>query len=295
MARKVNKLKTAIIGSGNIGTDLLIKVLRSQYLDCTLFAGRRLDSPGMEKAKSLGVSVSDKGIEAILENSNDCQLVFDATSAKDHLYHWPLMEKKGIVAIDMTPSMVGKRIVPAINIEEISKNGNFNMISCGGQSSIPLAYALTKAQKNIEYIEVVSSIASKSAGPGTRINLDEYIENTEAGLRSFTQCNRVKVILVLNPAQPCIDMQTTISAKVENPNMVKVREMVKKMEQKIQSYVPGYKIIVPSVYENNRIVIIVRVKGLGDYLPVYAGNLDIINCAAIVVAEEYVKRYVNME
>jgi acetaldehyde dehydrogenase len=161
------------------------------------------------------------------------------------------------------------------------------MVSCGGQASIPLAFTLTQVQQNIEYIEVVSSIASRSAGPGTRINIDEYIENTEAALRLFTKCNNVKVILVLNPAQPCIDMQTTVSAKVAKPDMEKIHIAIAKMEKKIQAYVPGYKIVVPPVYEDNRIVTMVRVRGLGDYLPSYAGNLDIINCAAIAAAEKY--------
>ena len=289
------KIKVAVLGSGNIGTDLLIKILRSEFLNCTLFVGRRLDSLGMEKARSLGVKVSDAGIDAILKEPECCDLVFDATSAQDHLYHWPLLDELNKVVIDMTPSMVGKRIVPAINLDAVECFKNFNMVSCGGQSSIPLVYALTRVEKNIEYIEVVSSIDSKSAGPGTRINLDEYIENTEEGIRVFTGCKKVKVILVLNPAYPCIDMQTTISAKVSNPDIEKVRNVVKKMEKKIQSYVPGYKIIVPPVYENNRIVIIIQVKGLGDYLPVYAGNLDIINCAAITVAEEYAKKSKNIQ
>lgn len=228
-------------------------------------------------------------MEAIRKDPDCCELVFDATSAKDHLSHWPILEKLGKIAVDMTPSKVGKMVVPAINLNGVTSCKNVNMVSCGGQASIPLAHTLTQIEKNIGYIEVVSSIASKSAGPATRINIDEYVENTEEGLRSFTGCKKVKTILILNPAQPCIDMQTTVSAKVENPNMEKIRMAVADLERKIQHYVPGYKIIVPPVYESNRIVVMVRVRGLGDYLPSYAGNLDIMNCAAIATAEEYAK------
>jgi acetaldehyde dehydrogenase len=283
----IKKLKVAILGSGNIGTDLLVKVMRSPYLECSMFIGRRFDSPGMKKAGELGAKLFNNSIQAIVDDPGSCELIFDATTARDHLRHWPIIEKLGKTVIDMTPSKVGKMIVPAVNLDSLSRNKNMNMVSCGGQASIPLACALTKAQENIEYIEVVSSISSLSAGPGTRVNIDEYIENTEEGLRTFSGCKKVKVILILNPAKPCIDMQTTISAKVKNPDMEKVKSAVAEMEKKLQRYVPGYKIVVPPVYENNRIIIMVRVRGLGDYLPVYAGNLDIINCAAIATAEAY--------
>jgi acetaldehyde dehydrogenase len=259
-------------------------------LECTLFIGRNLDSPGMLRAKELGVRVSEHRIEAILNDADCCDLVFDATSAQDHMYHWPLLQKIKKRVIDMTPSQVGRTVVPAIGLNGILEYQNVNMVSCGGQASIPLAYVIMQMHKDIEYIEVVSSIASKSAGPATRINIDEYVENTEKGLRFFTGCQRVKAILILNPAQPCIDMQTTVSIKMQQSDMEKIRVLIANMEKRIKSYVPGYKIIVPPVYENNRVVIIVRVQGLGDYLPVYAGNLDIINCAAIATAEEYARR-----
>ncbi len=264
-------------------------MLRSALLECTLFIGRNPNSAGISRAKTLGVKTSDLGIEAITKDPNCCELVFDATSAKDHLSHWPILEKLGKIIVDMTPSKIGKMIVPAVNLDEITMYKNVNLISCGGQVSIPLVHALAQIEKNIGYIEVVSSIASKSAGPATRINIDEYVENTEEGLRFFTGCKKVKAILILNPAQPCIDMQTTVSAKVENPNMEKIKMAVVDLEKKIRHYVPGYKIIVPPVYESNRLVVMVRVRGLGDYLPNYAGNLDINNCAAVATAEEYAK------
>ena len=163
------------------------------------------------------------------------------------------------------------------------------MITCGGQASIPIAYLIGKTHQDIEYIEVISSIASKSAGPATRLNLDEYVETTELGVKLFSGAKKTKAILNLNPAEPCIDMQTTIFAKVENPNIEALKIEVDKMIASIKKYVPGYQLLVPPIYENGKIVVMIKVQGLGDYLPKYAGNLDIINCAAIAVAEEYAK------
>jgi len=288
----VDKLRVAILGSGNIGTDLLVKVLRSPHLDCTLFVGRNLSSSGMTKANSLGVPISDKSIDAILQAPDCCELVFDATSAIDHKRHWPLLEELGKLVVDLTPAKVGTMCVPAVNLEQCLDSPNLNMISCGGQTSIPLAHVIGQTQGEVDYIEVVSSIASRSAGPATRINLDEYIETTEMGLRTFSGCARTKVILNLNPAQPCIDMQTTISAQVRQPDLERLAPAVAAMVVKIQQYVPGYQLLVPPMLETNRIVMMVKVQGLGDYLPRYAGNLDIINCAALAAAEAFARHRV---
>ena len=161
------------------------------------------------------------------------------------------------------------------------------MVTCGGQASIPIAHVIGKTQKDVEYIEVVSSIASRSAGPGTRVNLDEYIHTTEAGLKRFSGAQRTKAILNLNPAQPCINMQTTVFAKVANPDLNSLKPELERMVKTIQAYVPGYNVILGPLVENGRIAVIVRVLGLGDYLPPYAGNLDIINCAALSMAENF--------
>jgi len=283
----MKKLRVAIIGSGNIGTDLLIKVKRSNFLECVLFIGRNLASPGMGKAIALGVKVSDESIGAILKNPDTVDLVFDATSAKDAKVHWEILDKLGKIVIDLTPAKLGLLCIPAVNLDEVLKHRNVNMITCGGQASIPLVYLISKTQRNVGYIEVISSIASKSAGPATRLNLDEYIDTTENGIKYFSGVSRTKAILNLNPANPCIDMQTTIFAQVENPDMDILISAVDTMVNKIQKYVPGYSLLVPPIYENGRIAIMVKVQGLGDYLPKYAGNLDIINCAAIAVAEQY--------
>lgn len=281
------KLKIAIIGSGNIGTDLLIKVLRSPYLECGAFIGRNLSSSGMMKALSLGVPVSAEGIDYIVNNPDCCDLVFDATSAKSHLEHAPILRKLNKRVIDLTPAKIGLMSVPSVNLADCLNEFNVNMVTCGGQASIPVAYAIGQTQTGVDYIEVVSSIASRSAGPATRQNLDEYIKTTEDGLKEFSGATRTKAILNLNPAEPCVDMQTTIFAKVANPDIPKLAEMLSTLVEKIRKYVPGYEIILGPMVENGRIVVMARVRGLGDYLPAYAGNLDIINCAAIAMAEEY--------
>jgi acetaldehyde dehydrogenase (acetylating) len=282
-----NKLKIAILGSGNIGTDLLVKVLRSPNLECTLFIGRNLSSRGMSKALSLGVKVSDQSIDAIIKDPELCDLVFDATSALNHKYHAGILEKLNKFVVDLTPAKIGELCIPAVNLEEATNYMNVNMVTCGGQATIPLAYAIGQTHDIVNYIEVISTIASRSAGSATRVNIDEYVETTEEGIRKFSGCRKAKAILNLNPALPSIDMQTTIFAKVERPDMQRLKQAVDTMVKKIQRYVPGYQVIVPPVLENDRIVIMVKVKGRGDYLPSYAGNLDIINCAAVAVAEEY--------
>jgi acetaldehyde dehydrogenase (acetylating) len=284
------KTGVAILGTGNIGTDLLIKVMRSPFLECVLFAGRNLSSPGMTKASLLSVPVSAKGLQGIIDHKDEISLVFDATSAEDHFKHAPIFEELGIKAVDLTPAKVGRMCVPAVNLGECLDLPNVNMITCGGQASIPLAYAISKANPDVEYIETVSSIASRSAGPATRINLDEYLQTTEKGLQFFGACERTKAILNLNPAQPCVHMQTTVMAKIANPDIEKTREIVATMVSQIREYVPGYQLLLEPIVESGRLITMVRVDGLGDYLPKYAGNLDIINCAAIAYAEACARR-----
>ena len=281
------KLRVAILGTGNIGTDLLIKVMRSKSLHCSLFVGRNFRSDGMQKASNLGVNISDRGLDAIVQQADDIDLVFDATSATAHLENWSVLERLGKKVIDMTPAKVGKLCVPAINSDEIisARATNINMVTCGGQASVPIANAIASVQSDIEYIEVASSIASRSAGPATRANLDEYIETTELALLKFTGARHAKAILILNPARPPIDMQTTIYAKIKNPDLGAIRHSVYQMMQKIMAYVPGYQLIVPPTIEGGKVMTTVKVLGNGDYLPRYAGNLDIINCAAIGIAE----------
>ncbi|PQJ09473.1 acetaldehyde dehydrogenase (acetylating) [Flavipsychrobacter stenotrophus] len=284
------KLRTAIIGTGNIGTDLLVKITRSEYLECVLCAGRNLNSPGMKKASGMNIPVSPNSIDAIIQSAGDIDLVFDATSAQDHYTNSKIFRELGLIAIDLTPSRVGKMCIPAVNMQDCLEEDNLNMVTCGGQASIPLAYAIASVNKEIEYIETISSIASRSAGPATRINLDEYLQTTEMGIKSFSNAERSKAILNLNPAVPCVDMQTTVLAKIANPDLVGTKEAILKMVAKLQTYIPGYELIVEPMIENGRLAVMVRVRGLGDYLPSFAGNLDIINCAAIAAAEAFAKK-----
>lgn len=289
-----SKLNVAILGSGNIGTDLLIKVLRSPYLKCTAFIGRNFNSSGMRKALELGVNVSSDSIRYIVKYPDCCDLVFDATSASSHLEHEPILKSLKKRIIDLTPAKLGLMCIPSVNLSESLAEFNVNMITCGGQASIPVAYSIGQTQKHIEYIEVVSTIASRSAGPATRQNLDEYIKTTEEGIKQFSGAKQSKAILNLNPAEPCVNMQTTIFAKIKDPDLSSLKDFLGKIVRKIQIYVPGYELILGPIIENNRIVVMIRVKGLGDYLPQYAGNLDIINCAAIAMAEEYAKSFMNL-
>lgn len=282
------KLKVAILGGGLIGTDLLIKVIRSPLLECTGFISRSINSSRMSKAIRLGVPISDKGINAIHDNPDMCDLVFDATSASGHLIHAPILEQLGKIAIDLTPAKLGKMCVPAVNIDECLHSNNVNMITCGGQATIPLAYVIAKVHDfDVDYIEVVSTISSRSAGPATRSNIDEYIDTTEKGLQHFSKAKRTKAILILNPAEPCINMQNTVCAIVKKPNIDELKIQISRMINLLKSYVPGYEVAVEPTIEDNRIIIMIRVKGLGDFLPSYAGNLDIINCAAVAMAEKY--------
>jgi len=287
-----HKTRVAILGTGNIGTDLLIKAMRSDALECALFVGRNLRSDGMQKASQLGAPLSDRGIDAIIQQADDIDIVFDATSAAAHIDHWPVLEKLGKTVIDMTPAKIGELCVPAINTEQIieSRAKNINMITCGGQASVPIANAIAAIQDDIEYIEVASSIASRSAGPATRANLDEYIETTEQALIKFSRARHAKAILILNPARPPIDMQTTIYAKIANPDLAAIRSSVESMMKRITQYVPGYQLIVPPTLEGGKVMTTVKVLGNGDYLPRYAGNLDIINCAAIGIAERIARQ-----
>ena len=290
MTSASNKLRVAVLGSGNIGSDLLSKIVRSEFLECTLFIGRSLSSRGIARAAAMGVPVSDKSIDAIVEEPEVCDLVFDATSALSHVRHAPILEKLGKLVVDLTPSNLGHMCVPAVNLEEALAHSNVNMVTCGGQATVPIAHAIGQVHGPVPYIEVVSQIASRSAGPATRINLDEYIENTERAVLAFSGCEHAKAILNLNPAQPPVDMQSTVFAKTDTPNLEALIPAIDEMVERIRQYVPGYTLIMPPSIENGRIVVMVRVLGLGDYLPSYAGNLDIINCAAIAVAEGHAKR-----
>jgi acetaldehyde dehydrogenase len=281
------KIKASIIGTGNIGTDLLLKILKTNFIDIVAFVGRRLDSDGMILAKNRGVNTSDQGINYFINNPKCCDIVFDCSNAIDAQKHANIFKEQGIKVIDLTPSKVGDMCVPDINSEIILTDSNVNMITCGGQSSIPMLYLLSKHCKGLEYIEIVSQIASKSAGMATRINVDNYINTTKKAITKFTGCVNTKVILNLNPAEPCVDMQTTIFIKTKHIDFKNLTEKLLDKIEELKTYIPHYELVLPpTMNENNVLVLSIRVKGTGDYLPDYAGNLDIINCAAIKITEK---------
>ena len=282
----MKKIKVAILGTGNIGTDLLLKSLKKEFIEVVAFVGRRLDSPTIEIARERGVPVSDKGIEYFIQTPNLCDVVFDCTNALDAKIHAEVFGKQGVHVVDLTPSKVGDLCIPDINGDAILKTNNINMVTCGGQTSIPMLHLLSKRCGGLEYIEVVSQISSKSAGMATRINIDEYIKTTRNAITKFTGCSNTKVILNLNPAEPCVDMQTTMFIKTKNINNSNLTEEIADKIEELKTYIPYYEMVLsPTVKDNGVLVLSVRVRGSGDYLPEYAGNLDIINCAAIKETE----------
>jgi acetaldehyde dehydrogenase len=279
-------IRIGIIGTGNIGTDLLLKILREPNMTPVIFAGRRLDSDGIKLAQSYLVDVTDKGIQYFIDNPNCCDVVYDCTSAADAKEHAVVFESQGIKVIDLTPAKVGDLCVPSINPEAID-GMNVNMITCGGQASMPLLHLISKHCDKLDYIEVVSQIASKSAGMATRINIDSYIHTTEMAIKKFTKCDNCKVILNLNPAEPCVDMQTTMFLKFQNINFELLVEDIYKKIKELKQYIPYYELVMPPIINDDGILVLsIKVKGTGDYLPEYAGNLDIINCAAIEVTKK---------
>lgn len=278
-------MNVAILGTGNIGMDILMKVLRSHSLTCTHFVGRNADSTGIAVAQKLGVAVSTHGIDALLKEPQTYDLVFDATSASSHIEHFEALSALNKKMINLTPAKIGKFCVPSININDVIKHNNINMITCGGQAAIPIIHAMTTIHKKIEYIEVVSSISSKSAGIATRDNLDEYLMTTENAIKAFSSCMHAKAILNINPAVPEVNMKTTIMATIKNPQLPLIEEQMYKMIDAVKQYVPSYSMIVPPHRENNRIITMIQVVGAGDFLPSYAGNLDIITSAAVTIAE----------
>ncbi len=285
-----NKIKVAIIGTGNIGSDLLLKIQKSNVITCGLFAGRNADSAGIKLAKEIGVPTSFDSIGAIEQDPDCCEIVFDATSAKNHIEHAPILKQLGKFVIDLTPSRIGKMCIPVINAEEALCSQNINLVTCGGQACVPLAKVIMDTHPETTYIEIVGSIASKSAGAGTRANIEEYMQTTKQALEKFSGVPEAKVILVFNPAEPPVLMHNTIYASIANPNIQLLKENIEKMAELIRSYVPGYRITYGPIVDRGRVVITVQVIGSGDFLPFYAGNLDIITCAAVQMAEDFAKK-----
>lgn len=283
------KVKVALIGSGNIGTDLMFKLLRSEILEPTAMMGIDPQSEGLKLAKEHGLLTFDNSIQALEENPDLADIVFDATSAKAHLYHAKVLKKLGKKVIDLTPAAVGPYCVPAVSLDKemIATHDNVNMVTCGGQATVPIMWAISKIVP-VEYGEIVASIASKSAGPGTRQNIDEFTKTTAKAIEKIGGAKKAKAIIILNPAEPPILMRNTIYAQLAAGYEGKETEIIAAvwdMVKVVQGYVPGYRLLAEPEIKNGVVRVFTQVEGLGDYLPKYAGNLDIITSAAAHTAE----------
>lgn len=293
-------VSAAIVGPGNIGTDLMYKILdRSDEIDLERMIGifPVEESDGLQAAVDEGINVSTDGVDSVREHADEFDIVFEATTAKAHEQNAPVYEELDLFAIDLTPAAVGPYAVPVVNLDSVADAAdNINMITCGGQATIPLVHAIDRVQ-SVEYAEMVSTIASKSAGPGTRQNIDEFTQTTAAGLEEVGGADDGKAIIVLNPAEPPIMMRNTIYTQVdESVDIDEVQESVAKMEEKVQSYVPGYEVTLDPVVKDQDevgfdlgdsvvVTTMLEVEGEGHHLPPYAGNLDIMTSAALGAAE----------
>ncbi|WP_027416382.1 acetaldehyde dehydrogenase (acetylating) [Aneurinibacillus terranovensis] len=284
----MKKLRTAIIGPGNIGTDLMLKVLRCEELELGLMVGIVAESDGLRMARERSIETSDKGIDAILERKDEIDLVFDCTGAKPHVKHAPLLREAGIRAIDLTPAAVGPYVIPSVNMEANLNSPNINLVTCGGQATIPIVAKINEVA-DVEYAEIVATISSRSAGPGTRQNIDEFTKTTSRAIHQVGGADRSKAIIILNPADPPIMMRNTVYTKVKNPDQKAIEQAVEEIVKEVQTYVPGYRLKVPSIVDGDKVTTIIEVEGAGDYLPNYSGNLDIITAAAVGVAQRIAK------
>lgn len=283
-----DKIKAAIIGPGNIGMDLMYKIKKSKYIELDTVVGIDPNSEGLALARKEGYKTSHDGIKSII-GKKDIKIVFDATGAKPHSVHAPLLKEDGKIAIDLTPAAVGPYVVPVVNLHENFESENINMVTCGGQATIPIVSAINSVA-NVTYAEIVATISSKSAGPGTRQNIDEFTETTAKALVKVGGADRAKAIIILNPAEPPIMMRNTINTRVENVDKDAITRAVEEMVKRVKEYVPGYKLKVPPIFDGDRVTVIVEVEGAGDYLPKYAGNLDIITSAAVAAADKIAYR-----
>jgi len=293
------KIKVAILGSGNIGSDLMFKILREPgHMELALLAGIEPQSEGLARAREMGINASHDGIKSILDDPN-IRIVFDATSAYAHVRHAKQLREAGRIAVDLTPAARGPYVIPPVNLGEHIDKENVNLITCGGQATIPLVYAVSRVTP-VPYAEMVSTIASLSAGPGTRQNIDEFTFTTSRGLEVIGGAKRGKAIIILNPADPPILMRNTIYALLDSEEVDRkaIVESVEAMVKAVQRYVPGYRLKNEPVFEvrntpegkRTLIAMLLEVTGAGDFLPPYAGNLDIMTASARQVGELFAQK-----
>ena len=277
------KIPVAIIGPGNIGLDLMKKIIkRSKFMELKLVVGNE-GSKHLHLAEEAGIATTNRGIDGLLEH-DDIKIVFDATLASAHMVHAPLLKAAGKVAIDLTPAAVGPYVCPPVNLEGYKDLPNLNLITCGGQATIPIVYALSQVC-NVEYAEIVACIARESAGPGTRDSIDEFTITTARALREVGRAKKSKAIILLNPSKPPIMMSNTIYCLVDDPDEEKITKAVNDMVARVQQYVPGYRLKIPPTIDGNKVTTMIEIEGAGDHLPKYSGNLDIETSAALAVGE----------
>ncbi|MCR8848137.1 acetaldehyde dehydrogenase (acetylating) [Rossellomorea sp. SC111] len=280
------KIKAAIIGSGNIGTDLMYKLERSKVIDLQAMIGIDPESDGLKRAKERGYLAFDNGIQALKDHPEIADIVFDATSAKTHVRHAKVLDELGKLAIDLTPAARGPFVSPAVKNEHYLDEKNVNMITCGGQATIPIVHAINSVA-DVSYAEIVATISSKSAGPGTRANIDEFTITTRRGIEVVGGADKGKALIILNPAEPPILMRDTIYCEVKNMDEGAITKSIERMVETVKQYVPGYRLKQDPLFDGNNVTVFIEVEGAGDYFPVYAGNLDIMTAAATRVAEDF--------
>jgi acetaldehyde/propanal dehydrogenase len=283
------KVRCAIVGSGNIGTDLLYKLRRSRVLDPVWMVGIEPDSAGLARARSMGIATTHQGLAGVADRlvEDGVRIAFDATSAAIHRENAALLRDHGIVAIDLTPAAIGPYCVPAVNLREAAAEAatNVNMVSCGGQATIPIVAAVARVQP-VAYAEIVATVASKSAGPGTRKNIDEFTRTTARGLEKVGGAAKGKAIIILNPAEPPLIMRNTVHCLTEeDPDTRVIAESIRERIREVGRYVPGYRLKNDVVFDGRRVSVFLEIEGAGDFLPTYAGNLDIMTAAAARTGE----------
>jgi acetaldehyde/propanal dehydrogenase len=293
------KIKAAILGSGNIGTDLLFKARRSEWIDPAWVVGVDPASDGLRRAAELGVATTAAGVDGLVPHvaRDAIRIAFDATSAHAHHENARKLMALGVLMIDLTPAAIGPYCIPPVNLQEHvrSEARNVNMVSCGGQATVPMVAAVSRVQA-VEYAEIVATVASKSVGPGTRQNIDEFTRTTAAAVERIGGAKRGKAIIIINPAEPPLVMRDTIHCLTEAPpDEAAITASIHAMVREVARYVPGYRLKNGPVFDGRRVSVFLEVEGLGDYLPRYAGNLDIMTAAALRVGELFAERMTRSE